>query len=45
MPNAIRINENGGPEVMKLVDVAVGEPAAGEARVRHHAIGLHYNEV
>lgn len=42
MVNAIRIAANGGPEVLELVDVEVGEPGPGEARVRHHAIGLNY---
>jgi len=42
MPNAIRISETGGPEVMKLVDVEVGDPGPGEAQVRNHAIGLNY---
>jgi len=39
---AIRIETTGGPEVMKLVDVAVGRPKAGEVRIRHTAIGLNY---
>ena len=42
MVKAIRIAANGGPEVLELVDVEVGEPGPGEARVRHHAIGLNY---
>ena len=42
MVNAIRIAANGGPEVLELVEVEVGEPGPGEARVRHHAIGLNY---
>jgi NADPH2:quinone reductase len=42
---AIRINQNGGPEVMEYVDVEVGEPGPGEARVRHHAIGVNFIDV
>ena len=42
---AVQIERNGGPEEMKLVDVAVGEPGAGEIRVRHHAIGLNFIDV
>lgn len=42
---AIRINKNGGPEVMELVDVELGEPGPGEALVRHHAIGVNYIDV
>ena len=45
MPKAIRIHTNGGPEVMQWEDVTVGEPGAGEARVRHHAVGLNYLDV
>lgn len=42
---AIRINRTGGPEVMEYVDVEVGEPGPGEARVRQHAIGLNFIDV
>ncbi len=42
MPNAIRIHQNGGPEVLQWESVAVGEPGPGEARVRHTAVGLNY---
>lgn len=45
MAKAIRIHKTGGPEVMQYEDVTVGEPGAGEARVRHHAIGLNYIDV
>jgi len=45
MAKAIQCFSNGGPEVMEYVDVQVGEPGAGEARVRHHAIGLNYIDV
>ncbi|HEY4540785.1 MAG TPA: quinone oxidoreductase [Noviherbaspirillum sp.] len=45
MVKAIRINETGGPEVMQLVDVDVGAPGPGEARVRHVAIGLNFIDV
>ncbi|WP_428696843.1 quinone oxidoreductase family protein [Stappia sp.] len=42
MVHAIRVHETGGPEVMRWEDVEVGAPAAGEARVRHTAIGLNF---
>lgn len=42
MSFAIRIHQNGGPEVMCWEEVAVGDPAPGEARVRHQAVGLNY---
>jgi NADPH:quinone reductase len=45
MPRAIRINEAGGPEVMRLEDVEVPAPAAGEVQVHHTAIGLNYIDV
>lgn len=45
MPQAVRIHENGGPEVLKYESVEVGEPAADEVRVRHTAIGLNFIDV
>jgi NADPH2:quinone reductase len=45
MTKAIRISAVGGPEVMEYVDVEVGEPGAGEARVRQAACGLNYIDV
>jgi NADPH2:quinone reductase len=42
MPHAIRFQRNGGPEVLQWESVEVGEPGAGEARVRHTAIGVNY---
>ena len=42
---AIRMARTGGPEVLEYVDVEVGEPGPGEARVRQHAIGLNYIDV
>src|SRR6059058_2216940 len=42
---AVRINQHGGPEELKLVDVTVGEPGPGEIRIRHKAIGLNFIDV
>ena len=42
MVHAIRVHETGGPDVMKWEEVEVGAPGAGEARVRHTAIGLNF---
>jgi NADPH2:quinone reductase len=42
---AIRFDKTGGPDVMKWVDVDVGEPGKGEIRVKHHAVGLNYIDV
>lgn len=45
MSKAIRMTRTGGPEVMEYVDVEVGEPGPGEARVRHEAIGVNFIDV
>jgi NADPH2:quinone reductase len=45
MPRAIQITAFGGPEQLQLVDLAVGEPGAGEIRIRHQACGLNYIDV
>lgn len=42
MTKAIRVHEHGGPEVLRYEDVDVGQPAKGEVRVRHTAIGLNF---
>jgi len=42
MTHAIRINANGGPDVLTWEDVTVGDPGPGEARVRHTAVGVNY---
>ncbi|KXB32366.1 quinone oxidoreductase [Dechloromonas denitrificans] len=42
MEKAIRFYEAGGPEVLRLEDVAVGEPGPGEVRLRHVAVGLNF---
>ncbi len=42
---AIRIDQHGGPEQLKLVDVTVGEPGPGEIRIHHHAVGLNFIDV
>jgi NADPH2:quinone reductase len=42
---AVQLSSFGGPEVMKLVDVIVGDPGPGQARVRHHAIGLNFIDI
>jgi NADPH2:quinone reductase len=45
MVKAIRFSRTGGPEVLEYVDVEVGEPGPGEARVRQYAIGLNFIDV
>jgi NADPH:quinone reductase len=43
--HAIRIHENGGPEVLRWEEIALPDPAPGEVQMRHHAIGLNFLEV
>ena len=45
MTKTVVIEQVGGPEMMRLVDVSVGDPGVGEVRIRHHAIGLNYIDV
>ena len=45
MSRAIRIHEAGGAEVLRLEDVPVEEPGAGEVQLRHTAIGLNFIDV
>jgi NADPH:quinone reductase-like Zn-dependent oxidoreductase len=45
MTRSVRIHEFGGPEVLRIEDVVVGDPGAGEVRLRIHAIGLNRTEL
>lgn len=45
MINAIRVHQTGGPEVLQYEQIKIGEPGAGEAKVRHEAIGLNFIDV
>src|SRR5512140_1842509 len=45
MSRAVQIAQIGGPEQMKIADVKVGEPGAGEIRIRHKAVGLNFIDV
>src|SRR5690606_31558127 len=40
MSRAIRIDRFGGPETLRVVEVDVPSPRAGQVRLRHTAIGL-----
>lgn len=42
MVRAIRLHATGGPEVLRLDDIDLPPPAAGEVRIRQHAIGLNF---
>jgi len=39
---AVRIAAPGGPDAMRLDEVDVADPGAGEVRIRHHACGINY---
>lgn len=45
MVKAIRFHETGGPEVLKLEEVEVGEPGPGQARVRHSYIAVNFIDI
>ncbi|MFZ7308957.1 quinone oxidoreductase family protein [Comamonas jiangduensis] len=45
MSKTVQITRYGGAEVLELVERAVGQPAAGEILLRHHAIGLNFIDV
>jgi NADPH2:quinone reductase len=42
MSKAIVFHEFGGPEVLRMEDVEVGAPGAGQLRLRHTAIGFNF---
>src|SRR2546430_1828153 len=42
MAKAIRFHKQGGPEVLQLDDVQVGDPGPGQVRIRHTAIGVNF---
>ena len=44
MARMVRIHELGGPEVLRIEDVEIGEPGPGEVRIRVEAVGLNRSE-
>ena len=42
---AIQISENGGPEVLKLVEIEVPAPADHEITIQQHAAGLNFIDI
>ena len=42
---AVRFHAPGGPEVLKFEELDLPEPAAGEVRIRHTAIGLNFQDI
>lgn len=45
MAKMVRFYEAGGPEVLKLEEVEVGDPGMGEVRVRHVAVGCNFADI
>lgn len=44
MTKAIVIRTHGGPEVLQIENVAVGEPGPGELLVHQTAIGVNFHD-
>lgn len=42
MTLTVKIDAFGGPDVIKLIDADLPAPAAGEVRMRNHAIGINF---
>jgi NADPH:quinone reductase len=42
MAKAMRFHKAGGPEVLQLDDVQVGDPGQGQVRIKHTAIGVNF---
>jgi NADPH2:quinone reductase len=45
MVHAIRIHQNGGPEVLTWESVDVPAPGPGQVRLKQHAVGVNYIDV
>lgn len=45
MAKAIRFHKQGGPEVLQVDDVPVGDPGPGQIRIRHTAIGVNFVDI
>ncbi|HSW19530.1 MAG TPA: alcohol dehydrogenase catalytic domain-containing protein, partial [Ramlibacter sp.] len=45
MARAIRFAETGGPEVLRLETVEVGDPGPGQARVRHSHVAVNFIDI
>ena len=42
MAMAIRMHRTGGPEVLQLEEMTVGNPGPGQVRIRHEAVGINF---
>lgn len=45
MSKAIRFHATGGPEVLQLEEVVVGDPGPGEVRVRHSYVAVNFIDI
>jgi NADPH2:quinone reductase len=45
MARAVRLDRIGGPEVLRIEQVDVGEPGPGEARVRHSYVAVNFIDI
>ena len=45
MPNSIVINEHGGPEVMKWVEIPLQNPGRGEVLINQTKVGLNFIDI
>lgn len=45
MAKAIRFDHTGGPEVLRMEQVQVGDPGPGEARVRHRYVAVNFIDI
>jgi NADPH2:quinone reductase len=45
MAKAIRFYETGGPEVLKLESIEVGDPGPGQVRVRHRYVAVNFIDI
>src|SRR5215216_6418005 len=42
MVAAVRVHKTGGPEVLTYEEIEVGEPGAGQIRIKQHACGINF---
>ena len=45
MAHAVRLDRLGGPEVLRLAEVEVGDPGPGQARVRHTYVAVNFIDI
>jgi len=42
---AIQVQQHGGPEELKLIEVDIGDPGPDEVRIRQHAVGINFIDI